>query len=48
MILNKASARSWTWNNNNYVRNKSHSIKLLTPKLHTAAATFKGTVMQTT
>ena len=40
MMLNKAPARIWTLNNNNYVRKNSHPINLLTPKLHTAAATI--------
>ena len=31
MMLNKASARIWTLNNNN-VRKNSHPINLLTPK----------------
>ena len=39
-MLNKPSARIWTLSNNNYGRKNSQPINLLTPKLHTVAATI--------
>ena len=40
VMLNKSSVHIWTLSNSNYVRKRSHSINLKTPKLHTATASI--------